>query len=300
MGKKKIIIIVVSIALVLAGAAIVFLMLSKKGSYRLLKIYEVLGEASVTREAIGEIEPYNNMVLESGDRIKLTQGKMTLQADDDKYIYLENGTELLLKAEGSSENSKTSIELLSGAITNDIQKKLSNDSTYEINTPNSTMSVRGTLFRVYIYVIDGVKYTRVSVFDGQVATRLVYKDGTVSDKEVLIEKGKEVIIYEDDKTTDYLFDPRDIDYSDLPEDVIRLLIDIVDDGRQLIPTKEELEALLEKQAVVTFVYKGKTFGTQVVQKGDKATVPTLSPAATGSWDWDFSKQVDKDITIEWK
>ena len=300
MGKKKLFIILGAVVAVLAIAAVLFFVVFKEDSYRLLKVFEVEGEANVKREKTGDIEPYVNMVLESGDEISLDKGKMILQADEDKFMHLEEGTKLKLNATGNAQNSKTKIELLSGAVTNDIQNKLSKDSSYEINTPNSTMSVRGTIFRVYIYEIDGIKYTRVSVFDGKVTTRLVYKDGTISDKEVVVEKGKEVIIYEDDTTTDYVSDPTDIDYSTLPDSVLEFLITVIDDGGSIIPTKEELEALLSKTATVTFEYSGKVFGTQTVKKGEKVIKPKLKPAASGSWNWDFNKEITEDTVIEWK
>lgn len=59
-----------------------------------------------------------------------------------------------------SEKSKTVIELQSGAITNDIRNKLSEGSSCEVNTPNSTMSVRGTMFRVVVYEVkDSITIT---------------------------------------------------------------------------------------------------------------------------------------------
>jgi hypothetical protein len=214
-------------------------------------------------------------------------------ADEDKFIYLDEGTEIDLVAKGNSKNSKTSIELKSGGITNDIRNKLSNDSSYDINTPNSTMSVRGTMYYVYYYIVDGVRYTRVVVFEGKVATRLRYKDGTVSDEEVYVEKGKEVLIYEDGKTTDYVSDPTDIDFSTIPPTVIEVVQDAKDDGR-------DVALGLGNKVIVTFMYNGSVFGTQVIDKGDKATKPTLSPAASGSWQWDFDKEIEEDTTIEWK
>ena len=290
--KKKSIIFGIIFAIFIILAVIGIRLLQKK-SYRLLKVYEFYGDGSVTREKKGDITPYANMVLESGDEIRLDKGKMCLQADEDKYIYLEEDTELKLVAEGNSEKGRTSIELRRGAITNDIQNKLSDESSYDINTPNSTMSVRGTIFRVNVYKIGNVTYTKVSVFEGKVTTRLVYKDGTVSDKEVEVEKGKEVIIFEDGTTTDYLSDPTDIDFDAIPDDVIGIVKDAKDDGRDV--------ALMEGEVVtVTFMYNGTVFGTQKIAKGDKATVPSLAPAATGGWDWNFDKTIDEDVTIEWK
>lgn len=59
-------------------------------------------------------------------------------------------------ATGNERNSKTGIDLLNGAITCEVRKKLNSNSTYEINTPNSTMAVRGTTVRAEVisYPVD--------------------------------------------------------------------------------------------------------------------------------------------------
>ena len=301
MKKKVIIGAIVGAVILVILITIIFIFKNKKPEYRLLKVYDVAGKASVTRKDIGELEPYNNMVLESGDRVALETGEMVLQADDDKYIYLEENTELVLKATGSKQNSKTTIELEKGGITNDIQNKLSEDSSYEINTPNSTMSVRGTIYRVYVYEEDGVKYTKITVFQGKVITRLKYKDGTVSTKTVEVEGGKETLIYEDGKTTDYVFDTQDIEYEEVPDYILEVLLGMAKDDRELSISQEELEELLSKGPfTVTFMYNGNVFGTQTVERGKKATVPTLKPAQKGTWQFNFTTPITENTTIEWK
>ena len=299
-SKKKLIIIIAGLVVAAAVAVVVFLLMNKEEEYRLLKIFEVEGTANVARENKGDIAPYVNMVLESGDKVSLDTGKLSIQADDDKYIYLEEQSEILLKASGNSKDSKTKIEILKGSITNDIQNKLSEDSTYEVNTPNSTMSVRGTVFFVMTYEVDGVKYTRICVFDGQVDTKLVYKDGTVAKDAVAVRKGEEVTIYEDGSTTDYVSEPKDIDYDTLPESVLLKLKSINDEGKDLSITNPEIIRILEGPYNVTFMYNGSVFGTQTVKKGEKAEEPSLSPAETGSWSFDFNTPIEKDTTIEWK
>ena len=300
-SKKKLIIIVSLLVVIAAAIAVVLIVMNKKDEYRLLKVFEVEGTANVSREGKGDIAPYINMVLESGDKVSLDTGKLSIQADEDKYIYLEEQTEIVLKASGNSSDSKTQIEVLKGSITNDIQNKLSEDSTYEVNTPNSTMAVRGTVFYVMIYEIDGVKYTRICVFDGQVDTKLVYKDGTVAKEAVSVMKGKEVTIYEDGTTTDYVSEPKDIDYDTLPDDVLKKLISINDDGNnKLSITNPEITRILEGPYYVTFTYNGEVFGTQTVKKGEKAEEPKLSPAESGKWNYNFNEPVERDITIEWK
>ncbi|MBE5944392.1 MAG: hypothetical protein E7258_05685 [Lachnospiraceae bacterium] len=220
MMKKKGILILFGILLVACITVIAIFVLGNKDSHRIIKIYEFEGDGVVKRDSVGNIEPYANMNLESGDNVTLNSGLMTLRLDDDKYVNVEENTEFSIKATGTSKDSKTTIELKKGAITNDIQNKLSSKSSYEINTPNVTISVRGTNYRVAIYEDEtGAKYSRVSVFDGKVVTKLVYADGTIADEEVVVESGYEVIICEVDDTTDYIDGVKEIDYSTLPESV---------------------------------------------------------------------------------
>jgi len=302
MSKRVLIAIITGVvAAIIVVVAVLAFVYSRSNNYRLLKLYEFEGTGVVRREGKGDITPYPNMVLESGDKIALETGRLTIQADEDKYIHLDEHTEIQLNASGTGDNSRTEIQLLRGGISNDIRNKLSADSSYEINTPNSTMAVRGTVFYAYIYEIDGVKYTRVCVFDGVVSTRLVYKDGTVSEQEVPVGKGKEIIIYEDGTTTDYLYaEPQDIDYDTLPDNVLEDLRDIiVIDGKELSITSAEITRILEGPYYVTFMYGDIPFGTQTVEKGQTATVPSLSPAATGGWDFVFTQTIERDTVIEW-
>ncbi len=302
MSKKTIAIIAGSAVALIAVAVTLLFVIPKDKSYRLLKLFEFSGSGTVTRENKGAITPYANMVLENGDTVKLDNGVMTIQADDDKFIHLDEHTTIKLNATGTSDKSKTSIELLEGGITSDIRNKLSADSTYEVNTPNSAMSVRGTVFYTYVYEIDGVKYTRTCCFEGEVVSRLVYKNGTYSIEEVSIPKGKEVIVYEDGTTTDYLYDePQDIDYNTIPEEVLLDLRNHIDtQGEDLSITSDEITRILEGPYYVTFTYKGQEFGTQIVDKDQLAQIPALSPSETGNWDFDFKKPIDRDVTIEWK
>ena len=121
------------------------------------------------------------------------------------------------------------------------------------------------------------------------------------DSSISVLKGKEVIIYEDGTTTDYLYsEPQDIDYNTLPEEVLEELRDLIDnDGKDLSITSPEITRILEGPYNVTFTYNGNVFGTQTVDKGDLAQVPTLSPSLTGGWDFNFSEPIERDTTIEW-
>ena len=242
-GNKMIPIGIAAVLLVvLLVIAFVFLF-NKKEAYRIIKVYEVNGKATVERESIGQMDAYANMVLESGDTVSLQSGEMTLKLDEDKYVYVEADTQFRLIATGNAANSKTSIALDHGAITNEIQNPLSQDSSYEVNTPNSNMSVRGTVFRVHTYFVDGVRYSKVSVFEGKVESRLRYADGSLAKEPVLIQNGDEVIIYDDEENTDYLGAPHEIAYEELPQSVKELIREILgeDIGSDVQETEDGAE-----------------------------------------------------------
>lgn len=311
LNKKQIIILVAAAILVLILAIVLIILLNsdKKEEYRIIKVYETEGNNIVTRDKIGEITAYENMVLENGDNVSVGNGKLTLKLDEDKYVYAQSNTRFELLATGSPKDSKTTINLIEGSIANDIQNKLSDDSYYEINTPNSTMSVRGTIYYVSTYEDEnGKRYTKVTVFDGVVDTDLILPTGESGGKNKLVEKGKEIIIYtdEDETITDYVTEePRDIVYDELPVSLIEILNGLKDkEGNTIeIPqtvVEEIEEAKNEGPFIVTFKYGDQIFATQEVKWGEKATKPKLQPAEIGNWNYDFSSIVKEDIEIDWK
>jgi len=300
-SKKLIIIGIAAAVVIITGAVIAFLFMhKKKDDYRLLKIYEFSGEGIVERKEVGSITPYSNMVLESGDKVTLTNGSLTILADDDKYIYLDEGTVIELVASGTKKDSRTKIELENGGITCDVQNKLSDESTYEINTPNASMSIRGTIVYVFYDPNDEKGKTRAVTFEGVMDSVLIYEDGSREVTVVPVPAGQEVIITRDTETTYYFQKPKPIDYNSLPERILRLIQKKNDTGRDTSITNPEIEVILNGPYTVTFEYNKKVFATQSVKKGEKAVRPTLNPAASGDWNYNFNEPVTKDITVEWK
>ncbi|MGN0347869.1 MAG: FecR domain-containing protein [Lachnospiraceae bacterium] len=317
-GKKKLIIIIAAaVALIGIIVAVILILVNRKDAYRIIKVYEIQGEAIIERAEIGEIAAYENMVLSSGDKIMMNQGTMTLQLDNDKYVYVEEGSEFELQATGDANNSKTVIYLTRGAITNEIQNKLSADASYEVNTPNSTMAVRGTVFYVSVFEDDdGVFYTKVCVFDGTVETNLVYADGTIADeaKIVDVDYGNQVVIFEDTETTDYLDGMQEIDYQDLPDTVKQVVENIIDDTDIIQKIQNSYSGNSSNSDngngsddvdygpgpfTVTFLYNGAFFGSQEVEKGTCVQEPLLMPEPSGHWDFDFSTAIIRDTEITW-
>lgn len=139
-------------------------------TYRTVQIYQLDGEAEVVRDG-KSMKPYINMMLENGDKV-ITKAASHLYArlDEDKYLLAEPESEFTLEATGTAQNSKTRILLVAGAVVSRITQPLSEGSTYEVSTPNSTMAVRGTGFRVAIVVNnDGTLSSTTQVTQGMVA-----------------------------------------------------------------------------------------------------------------------------------
>lgn len=235
--------------LLIVSALIISFGMKKEESYRDIKVMSIKGTATVERASVGSLDAYEDMKLESGDRLSVdSSSSLILSMDDNKYAMLEPGSSLTLEADGTRENSRTIIHLEAGAVMNYLSEKLNEKSSYEVTVPNSTMAVRGTVFRVAIvYDEDGDSYTTVQVFDGIVGSRLIFPDGRIDEEEVQITPGREVLIHGDTSISEYVGDKgHDIDYTTLNREALEFLLFCIDDGSDLCLTREEVEELLRR------------------------------------------------------
>ena len=201
-----------------AGTAIaigVAVAIPKEETYRVIQVYEIDGTAQVTREEIGQMDAYENMQLQSNDQADTgSDSYVQMKMDEDKYLLMEPDTSIRIEATGTETDSKTKIVLTKGAIVNRIEKKLSEDSSYEVETPNSTMAVRGTTFRIAISEPDenGDVYTTLEVYNGSVESVITEKnpDGTVTQKKVTVSAGKKVLIRGTAVDAEYVGEEQDI------------------------------------------------------------------------------------------
>ena len=302
----KIVLPVVAIVIVAIIAAV--LLLGKDEGYRSIQVYQVNGEVTLERENIGVMDAYENLNLISGDALEtFIESFSRLKLDDDKYVLVEQDSKIEIYATGDKENSKTDIRLDKGSITVEVENKLNDDSSFEVTTPNSVMAIRGTVFRITVDADEnGDPITRIAIFEGAVTVQKKAEDGTLSE-ETRIESGKEAIIYKDnnEEVLDIL---DEIDETLLPKEALEFLQEeAVRDNHEIIYSDDKIIELLEKLEnseeevavyTVTFMYNGTVFGTQEVNEGEFASKPKLSPAPSGSWNYDFSKPITKDTIIE--
>lgn len=218
---------VVAAAAVVA-ACVVFIGSSKNEAYRSIMVYQVNGNATITRERVGEMKAYENLMLQSGDIAAVaSDSSMRLKLDDDKYLLAEQDTLMHIVAEGNDEDAKTYIDLQRGSVTSEIQNKLKDGASYEVNTPNSIMAVRGTIFRVDVKIDENKNIeTNLTVFQGTVAAKAIMPDGTISEEEVLVEAGNELTIEGTPMSFEDLGEPEAIDYDSLPEIITEYIKDL--------------------------------------------------------------------------
>lgn len=246
---------VLFMVLVLLLAVCVMPGCKKKKEYRNIRITELTGEVTVNRDGQEGIKAYVNMNLQSEDELITAEGaKVTLCLDDDKFVVVDEDSKLVLIAAGTKDDSKTRIELEYGAVFSDIKDKLSENSEYEVVTPSSTMSVRGTQFEVVYRELKNEagelleKVMKVLTFEGKVTVK---PEGS---KEKRVSKAGTMEILTETAEGEYTFagDTKEIEAEDLSELSATYLkedLSNTDNGDLSEKEKAWKEELLEKVEV---------------------------------------------------
>ena len=329
MSKKKIIIIGGAAVAVIAIVVTLLLVFSKDASYRVIKVFDMEGVATVTREGVGDLEAYEGMTLESGDKLSVdANSSLVLLMDEDKYGYVEENSILVMIAEGDTRDSKTTIELERGAITCHVDGKLNSSSSYEVHTQNSVMAVRGTVFRVEFCGSEQLSgrdfstgvpaniqnqynsgklsngFTRTTVFEGTVSSTLINVDGTTG-KTVILDEGQECWIGSNPSENFFLLEDTNIYSGSLPKIAVKALKTIAEEqGVVLSMNNTEINNLLnqiESQQTyeVYFYANGRLFGRQTVDAGSILKTPQLNPTEKGYWNIDLTKTINADTEVYW-
>ncbi|MGN0340909.1 MAG: FecR domain-containing protein [Lachnospira sp.] len=230
-----------AVAVVGGIAAAVILNIGGKNAFRNITVLDTLGSISVFREAINDtMEAYVDMNLESGDQVSVgPASELDLKLDDDKYVYVEENTKMYLQSEGDSENSKTVIYMSEGASLHRIDKKLNENSTYEIRTPNATMAIRGTVG--WVKVTDRY-HSEICLLEG---TLTVFcndpVEGQAKGQTITLEAGHKAEIGGDQNHSEIimqnvggkLLESAPIDFKEIPTQTLCNLKSISNTGRKM-------------------------------------------------------------------
>lgn len=238
--------------------------------YRSIKIVELEGGVSIDRDGVGTLAAAENMNLVSGDRVATGEAAyVVLCLDTDKYVMLGESGAMRVVAEGDGQSGKTSISLEGGSVLSDIRNPLSEGSSYEIATPNATMSVRGTVFEVRKDKEDGGNIS-VLVYDGRVA---VAPGGST---EELMYNAGEYTVFTDSPVPEILVERGTVSAEVLDERVLEQLRNIHTEGRTLNVGNVELDVA----ANVTAAPEATAAPAVTAAPAPEATAePTIEPTA---------------------
>lgn len=192
-NKKTGIILAVVAVLVIAVIAVIVLIMNKTETYRLVKVDDLNGEVLLLRKG-NDTAITKDMRLQPADEVKtLENGTVVLLVDSDKHIAAKENTDFSIEAIGDENSGSVKIVLNAGEALFSIDNKLNENSIFEVNTPNATLSVRGTVFNV--------------VYDKKTnATKLEVREGVVAvlrgDNTDLVQAGETVYITEEAVVTE--------------------------------------------------------------------------------------------------
>ena len=202
--KKKVLPIVFCFGIVVIAAVVGIILWGQNSGHRVIKVDKVSGEAGLERDEVWQ-EIYENINLKSQDAVITGQdGQVELLVDSDKHILARENTKFNVVSSGTENKGKMRIELQYGTSLVEIENKLPKDAIFEVETPNATIGVRGTVFETSYD--EKENKTVVVVTSGVVEV--------VSDTEsATVEAGQSVEVVDDDIEL-VTFDMDDTDNND--------------------------------------------------------------------------------------
>lgn len=250
---------------------------SEPADFRSIMLYHVDGSVQVLRG--DTVIPFTkDMPIKSGDRIiTLADSRAFIMLDDDKFFMLEPASELEITADGSAQSGSASVNLLFGAVCAQFDAEPAPGSPVSALINGASAEVNAKVFRLVIDAYTGKGEAQTTSFTGldDYAAAFLGTEKDATEGEKTPEKpasktgsGKKSKKSASDSTT--------------------------------AATTAAPTTAAPKIFTVTFRYEGKTFYTVKVNEGEKVKAPSLSPAPTGGWDYDFSRAVTGSTVIDWK
>ena len=234
--KGKIIVGALSTLAVTGGIVAVIAFLGTE-EYRSIKVNALTGQTIIVDEKNIEKDVYKGMNLKAGNLIEVKDdSNMTLLMDSDKYMFADEGTKFKVEASGDSSkaNTKTRIVLEEGSVLCRLDSKLSEKETFEVETPNSVMSVRGTIFKMTIYKDkNGENYTRIDVLEGSVRVDLYSENGEKTGEEGLIKAGQAALVHSNTDISEFVIGESNINYDDFSGPMAEFVVNTMDNGREI-------------------------------------------------------------------
>ena len=285
--------------------------------YRSLQLYHHDGDVLVLRR--GQALPLSDTLLLHDGDVVITDGdsRAYLMLDDDKFLLVEGGAVASFFTAGTAEKGSASVSLLRGGVSVQMDNPPAADSPLTVVTADAEVQAVEGAFRAVAAKAQGAVRTLLQVASGTVSARAVG-----SDKALTLAEGDAFFLTAEDGSL-HTQAPTAAQLKTYADAYAAAFTGSADpapaqsgqpSGGSAAPAKPDTPAapvtpdtpsggsgtVPVKRYTVTFRYNGQTFGTQTVRRGDKAVQPALQPAATGAWDFDFTKPITADTVIDWK
>lgn len=282
--NKLYIVIAAAVAVVILTLTAVLLMRGGEKTYRSIRIVELDGGVTIDREGVGSLDASVNMNLISGDKVNTASGAyVVLRLDEDKYVMLGEQGSMQVEADGDKAGSRTSIRLGAGSVLNEIQNPLGQNDTYEIVTPNATMSVRGTVFEVRSNGTGSDGNIEMLVYEGKVAVGL-------GEREPVLYGGGEYTQFTADDDPQFIVERSAITEERMNSQMLQRLQQIEESGRSLDFGETTLEELIGQDysasgVPVTEINQDQDDGKSDMLPDPEMQIPVTeapSPEATSS------------------
>ena len=217
---KKITVAVIAGVAVAAVGITIFLIHRNNILATTMRLLKVEGTVNI-EDASGNVKPViDNIRFQSGDTLSTgADGLASIGLDDTKIVTLQNDS----SAEFIKNGKQIELKLKQGGVFFEVTEKLTDDETYEIETSNMTVGIRGTSGYVW-YDESGLQ--SLVITDGKVLVS-GYNPQTGETKTVEVCGGQRVscYLYSDitEERTSVEFELTDVSEEELPEFALQML-----------------------------------------------------------------------------
>lgn len=248
LASKKGKILIGAIAFALIAIGVILAIVFSRGKYRSISVADVRGNTQVVGKK-NNGSAYKGQRFYGGDDVTVMEDSdLTMCIDQTKYLYANQNTHFHIENTSTRNASRIRIVLDKGSELNELKEKLGADESYQVDTPNSTMSVRGTKFRVTVDTDEnGVVYTLVEVEEGVVFVECKNLNGEYNGVSQEFYPGQSCVIRADGNTSEILTNAGGdniltLNYNSLPTEHVErlraLLVELDSSGGK---TKEEAQ-----------------------------------------------------------
>lgn len=169
--------------LMILSAAVVISLYFGGDTTRQLTVTEITGSAFFTRDG-RRIPVSKNTRLKSGDILETEEdATMRISIDNDKFVLAEPNTLMYIYCTDIASKGDIAVNLSRGSVICEINSELKKNSSFVLKTPNSSASVKGTVFRAQFDVkknfmdYKDVMVTEYQNFDGTINLQLYDSKG---------------------------------------------------------------------------------------------------------------------------